>query len=69
MTFLVRQLEPTAEGLPLEVYVFTNDTAWAAYEDIQSDIFDHLLAALPWFELRVYQRNQAPDPRTPEVLP
>jgi miniconductance mechanosensitive channel len=69
MTFLVRQLEPTAEGLPLEVYVFTNDTAWAAYEDIQSDIFDHLLAALPWFELRVYQRNQAADPRTPEVLP
>ncbi|WP_022663256.1 mechanosensitive ion channel family protein [Paucidesulfovibrio longus] len=69
MTFLVRQLEPTAEGLPLEVYVFTNDTAWAAYEDIQSDIFDHLLAALPWFQLRVYQRNQAPDPRTPEVLP
>ncbi|MGE4291231.1 MAG: mechanosensitive ion channel family protein [Desulfovibrio sp.] len=69
MTFLVRQLDPTSEGLPLEVYVFTNDTAWAAYEDIQSDIFDHLLAALPWFGLRVYQRTQAQDRRTPEVLP
>ena len=63
MTFLVRQLAPTAEGLPLEVYVFANDTAWAVYEDIQSDIFDHLLAALPWFGLRVYQRTQALDDR------
>lgn len=69
MTFLVRQLAPDPEGLPLEIYVFANDTAWAAYEDIQSDIFDHLLAALPWFGLRVYQRNLAPDQRTPEVLP
>ena len=55
MTLLVRQLQPTAEGLPLEVYCFSNDTAWAAYEGIQADIFDHLLAILPEFGLRVYQ--------------
>ncbi|TWG86597.1 miniconductance mechanosensitive channel [Luteimonas sp. J16] len=55
MTLLVRQLQPTAEGLPLEVYCFTNDVRWAAYEGIQSDIFDHLLAILPEFDLRVFQ--------------
>jgi len=55
MTFLVRQLTPTAEGLPLEIYVFCGDTRWAAYEGIQSDIFDHLFAVLPEFGLRAFQ--------------
>jgi miniconductance mechanosensitive channel len=56
LTFLVRQLEPTPEGLPLEIYVFTRDTRWAVYEGIQADIFDHILAIAPEFGLRVYQR-------------
>jgi miniconductance mechanosensitive channel len=55
MLLLVRQLAPTPDGLPLEIYCFTNDTAWVAYEGIQSDIFDHLLAILPEFGLRVSQ--------------
>ena len=56
MTFLVRQLPPSPQGLPLEIYVFTNDTDWGRYESIQADIFDHLLAALSTFELRVFQQ-------------
>lgn len=61
MTFLVRQLEPTAEGLPLEIYVFTNDIAWASYEAIQADIFDHILAMVPEFGLGVYQAPSGRD--------
>ena len=56
-TLLVRQLQPTEAGLPLEIYAFTNDTAWAVYEGIQSDVFDHLLAILPEFGLRVFQAH------------
>ena len=52
---MVRQLQPTPEGLPLEIYAFTNDTAWVNYESIQSDIFDHILAVVPEFGLRVFQ--------------
>lgn len=55
MTLMVRQLQPTPTGLPLEVYVFSNDTNWVNYEGIQADIFDHLFAALPLFELRAFQ--------------
>ncbi len=55
MTFLIRQLQPTEKGLPLELYLFTNDTQWANYEAIQADIFDHLLAIIPEFELKVFQ--------------
>ena len=55
LTFLIRQLQPTQYGLPLELYIFTNDTNWVRYENIQSDIFDHLLAAVPMFELKVFQ--------------
>ncbi len=55
MTFLVRQLQPTEKGLPLEIYVFTNDTNWIRYEGIQSDIFDHLLACLKVFKLDAFQ--------------
>jgi miniconductance mechanosensitive channel len=61
MTFLVRQLAPTEKGLPLEIYVFTNDTRWAVYEGIQSDIFDHLLSVIGEFGLRVYQAPSGRD--------
>ena len=61
MTFLVRHLEPTGSGLPLQIYVFSSDQAWASYESIQADIFDHLLAALPEFELRVFQNPTGHD--------
>ncbi|WP_330115048.1 mechanosensitive ion channel family protein [Pseudomonas sp. JS3066] len=63
MTLIVRQLAPTADGLPLELYCFTNTTAWASYEAIQSDIFDHLLAILPEFGLRVFQHPSGADMR------
>ncbi|RLD45808.1 MAG: mechanosensitive ion channel family protein, partial [Bacteroidetes bacterium] len=55
MTFLVRQLQASEKGLPVEIYVFTKTTDWAAYEDIQADIFDHILAVIPQFGLKVYQ--------------
>lgn len=54
-TFLVRELDPTPTGLPIELYVFTKDTRWANYENIQADIFDHLLGVLPKFELKAFQ--------------
>jgi miniconductance mechanosensitive channel len=61
MTFLVRQLQPTETGLPLEIYVFSSDQEWAAYEAIQSDIFDHIFAALPEFGLRPFQNPTGAD--------
>ncbi len=61
MTFLVRHLQPTAQGLPIEIYVFSSDKVWANYEAIQADIFDHILAAVPEFELRVYQQPSGND--------
>ena len=61
MTLIVRQLEPDADGLPLELYCFTNTTAWAEYESIQSDIFDHLLAVVPEFGLRLFQQPSGFD--------
>ena len=61
MTFLVRQLQPGENGLPLEIYVFSNDQEWANYEAIQADIFDHILAVIPMFELRVFQHPTGHD--------
>ena len=61
MTLIVRQLAPGPEGLPLEIYCFTTTTAWAEYEDIQSDIFDHLLAIVPEFGLRLFQKPAGSD--------
>ena len=61
LTVMVRQLAPTSEGLPLEIYSFSNDTDWVTYEGIQADIFDHLLAALPDFDLRVFQTPTGRD--------
>jgi miniconductance mechanosensitive channel len=64
LTFLVRQLQPTATGLPIEIYVFSKNQAWAAYEGIQADIFDHVLAAVPLFDLRVFQEPSGADLRS-----
>ncbi|MFV3076486.1 mechanosensitive ion channel family protein [Niveispirillum fermenti] len=61
MTILVRHLAPGSEGLPMEIYCFTNDTAWGNFEAIQADIFDHLLAILPEFGLRVFQSPGGSD--------
>lgn len=61
MTLLVRQLAPTGQGLPIEIYVFTNDTAWGVYEGIQADLFDHILAIVPEFGLRVFQEPGGAD--------
>ncbi|MFW6348370.1 MAG: mechanosensitive ion channel family protein [Cyclonatronaceae bacterium] len=61
LPIMVRQLEPGENGLPLQLYVFTNTTVWAEYEGIQADIFDHLLSVLPEFGLRVYQRPAGSD--------
>jgi len=61
MTFLVRQLQPTQYGLPIEIYVFSKDQVWANYEGIQADIFDHILAVVPEFDLRVYQNPTGAD--------
>jgi len=63
MTLLVRQLSPGEAGLPLELYCFTSTTGWNAYEAIQSDIFDHLLAIVPEFYLRVFQKPSGSDLR------
>lgn len=56
MIAMVRQLQPGVTGIPLQIYCFTNDVRWIVYEDIQADIFDHLLAILPEFGLRVFQQ-------------
>lgn len=61
MTFLVRHLQPSPTGIPIEVYVFSKDQAWAAYESIQADIFDHLLSVIPEFELSVFQNPTGDD--------
>jgi miniconductance mechanosensitive channel len=61
MVIMVRQLQPTPEGLPMEIYAFANDVAWVNYEGIQADIFDHILAIIPEFELRVFQKPSSHD--------
>ena len=55
MTLIVRQLSPTSEGVPLEIYTFTKTIDWVEYESVQSDIFDHIFAVLPKFGLRAFQ--------------
>ncbi len=61
MTFLVRQLAPNEKGIPIEIYVFSSEQRWAYYEAIQADIFDHIIAILPEFELRVFQAPSGND--------
>jgi miniconductance mechanosensitive channel len=63
MTLLVRQLEPTPTGLPIEVYCFTNTTEWNAYEGIQSDLFDHFLSVAGSFGLQAFQYPAGRDLR------
>lgn len=63
LTFLVRHLAPTPQGLPIEIYVFSAEKRWALYEAIQADIFDHLLAIVPEFGLRVFQYPSGYDLR------
>jgi miniconductance mechanosensitive channel len=65
LTFLVRHLAPTAQGLPIEIYVFSADKVWANYEGIQADIFDHLLAIAPEFGLRIFQYPSGNDFQAP----
>lgn len=63
MTMLVRQLEPGPTGLPIQIYVFINDTRWAYYEDIQADLFDHIYSILPEFGLKPFQTPTGDDMR------
>ena len=58
---MVRLLQPTAEGLPVEIYCFTATTVWPEYEAVQNDLFDHLISILPRFGLRLYQRPAGRD--------
>ena len=60
---IVRQLAPDSQGLPIEIYTFTNTTAWVEYEGIQSDIFDHILSIVGEFGLHVYQYPSGQDVR------
>lgn len=61
MTFLVRHLQPTDKGLPVQIYVFSKDQRWAYYEALQADIFDHILAVIPQFNLSIYQNPTGDD--------
>ncbi|MHA7944163.1 mechanosensitive ion channel family protein [Formosa sp. 3Alg 14/1] len=62
MTIMTRQLAPTSQGLPLEIYAFSSDKRWQNYEYIMSDIFDHSLAAIPYFDLEIYEfSNYSPE--------
>jgi miniconductance mechanosensitive channel len=61
MTFLIRHLPPTEHGLPIEIYVFCRDIVWANYEAVQADIFDHILAIVPEFDLRLFQAPTGGD--------
>ena len=57
LTMMVRQLQPTEFGVPLQIYAFSNDKQWINYEEIQSDIFDHIIAAAAMFDLKIYQKR------------
>ncbi len=61
LTYMVRQLPPTEMGLPIEIYAFSNDTNWVNYENIQSDIFDHIFAIVTQFDLKVFQNPSGYD--------
>ena len=61
LTLMVRQLDPTPSGVPLQIYAFSNDVAWVSYEGIQSDIFDHIMAIVPEFGLKLYQQPSGSD--------
>lgn len=67
MNIMVRQLEPTPHGLPIEVYVFANTIIWAEYEHIMADIFDHIIAAAPYFGLQIYEMEGSGDLKQIEI--
>ena len=67
-TLLVRQLQSSNYGIPIEIYVFTNTSDWKTYENIQSDIFDHILASVKWFDLIIYQSPSWHDYKTKELF-
>ncbi len=64
MTFLIRQLQPTEKGLPIEIYVFSKEKVWADYEKLQNDIFDHIFAVIPEFGLKIFQSPAGTDMRS-----
>ena len=64
LTCMVRQLAPTEHGLPIEVYAFSRNQQWVAYEGIQADIFDHILAVVPHFDLKIFQDPTGSDFRS-----
>ncbi|HHX54805.1 MAG TPA: mechanosensitive ion channel [Clostridiales bacterium] len=68
MTLMVRQLEPIENGVPIEIYVFTNTTNWIEYESIQSDVFDHVLSVAGEFNIRLYQRPSGYDIKTSQII-
>lgn len=57
LTMMVRQMQPTEFGVPLQIYAFSSDKQWIHYEEIQSDIFDHIISAAPMFDLKIYQKH------------
>ena len=57
LTMMVRQMQPTEFGVPLQIYAFSNEKRWVNYEEIQSDIFDHIISAAPMFDLKIYQKH------------
>ena len=63
MTVMVRQLSPTVTGIPIEIYAFSKETAWLVYEELMSDIFDHLLASVPYFKLEIFEMPASGDIR------
>lgn len=69
MAFLVRQLQPKESGIPVEIYVFSKEQEWARYEKIQADIFDHILASIPEFDLQVFQNPSGADFMTIKPVP
>jgi miniconductance mechanosensitive channel len=57
LTMMVRQMQPTEFGVPLQIYAFSSDKKWINYEEIQSDIFDHVISAATMFDLKIYQKH------------
>lgn len=69
MTFMVRQLSPTENGVPIQIYAFSSNKAWISYENIQSDIFDHVFAVVTMFDLKIYQKPSSNSLASlPEIL-
>ena len=61
LTMMCRQLEPTSQGIPIQIYAFSKDKEWTKYEALTSDIFDHLLSSVKYFNLECFELNQYPS--------